>query len=224
MVLAVGLLGAQAGFDADPVAAAEVMRVNFLDTGSLMLDCVRRLRAQGRGTVVVLSTVAAERARASNAIYGAAKAGLDALAQGLGDASTSGRACAHRAARIRGHADDGGTGAAAVCDYRPTPSRMRPCGARRARTHGLGTVAPAVDLCFAETHAPCVVPEAAPVTRAPVLIDAGIAVALAIVVVVLEPGFAVGLVLAVVLLGFCAVTLLFDRRRERRPRVRPGRR
>jgi decaprenylphospho-beta-D-erythro-pentofuranosid-2-ulose 2-reductase len=36
---------------------------------------------------VVLSTVAAERARASNAIYGAAKAGLDALAQGLADAT-----------------------------------------------------------------------------------------------------------------------------------------
>jgi decaprenylphospho-beta-D-erythro-pentofuranosid-2-ulose 2-reductase len=37
----------------------------------------------------VLSSVAAERARAGNAIYGAAKAGLDALAQGLGDASAS---------------------------------------------------------------------------------------------------------------------------------------
>ena len=33
----------------------------------------------------MLSSVAAERARASNAIYGAAKAGLDALAQGLAD-------------------------------------------------------------------------------------------------------------------------------------------
>jgi decaprenylphospho-beta-D-erythro-pentofuranosid-2-ulose 2-reductase len=35
----------------------------------------------------VLSTVAAERPRAANAIYGAAKAGLDALAQGLADAT-----------------------------------------------------------------------------------------------------------------------------------------
>jgi decaprenylphospho-beta-D-erythro-pentofuranosid-2-ulose 2-reductase len=35
--------------------------------------------------MVVLSSVAAERARKSNAIYGAAKAGLDALAQGLAD-------------------------------------------------------------------------------------------------------------------------------------------
>jgi decaprenylphospho-beta-D-erythro-pentofuranosid-2-ulose 2-reductase len=37
----------------------------------------------------VLSSVAAERPRASNAIYGAAKAGLDALAQGLADATAS---------------------------------------------------------------------------------------------------------------------------------------
>ena len=61
------------------------MRVNFLDCGSLMLDCVRELRRQGSGTLVVLSSVAAERPRASNAVYGAAKAGLDALAQGLSD-------------------------------------------------------------------------------------------------------------------------------------------
>jgi decaprenylphospho-beta-D-erythro-pentofuranosid-2-ulose 2-reductase len=37
----------------------------------------------------VLSSVAAERPRAGNAIYGAAKAGLDALAQGLADATAS---------------------------------------------------------------------------------------------------------------------------------------
>jgi decaprenylphospho-beta-D-erythro-pentofuranosid-2-ulose 2-reductase len=39
--------------------------------------------------VVVLSTVAVERPRASNAVYGAAKAGLDSLAQGLADATAS---------------------------------------------------------------------------------------------------------------------------------------
>lgn len=86
-VIAVGVLGAQQGLDADPVEAAEVMRVNFVGCGSLLLHCLRRMRAQGTGTVVVLSSVAAERPRAGNAIYGAAKAGLDALAQGLADAS-----------------------------------------------------------------------------------------------------------------------------------------
>jgi len=85
VVLAVGVLGAQDGLDADIDEAIEVMRVNFLDCGSLMLDCVRELRRQGSGTLVVLSSVAAERPRASNVVYGAAKAGLDALAQGLSD-------------------------------------------------------------------------------------------------------------------------------------------
>jgi decaprenylphospho-beta-D-erythro-pentofuranosid-2-ulose 2-reductase len=63
------------------------MRVTFLGAGSLMLHCLRRLRDQGRGTLIVLSSVAAERPRAANAVYGAAKAGLDALAQGLADAA-----------------------------------------------------------------------------------------------------------------------------------------
>lgn len=89
VVLAVGVLGAQDGLDADTAEALEVMRVNFLDCGSLMLHILRELRRQRSGTLVVLSSVAAERPRASNAIYGAAKAGLDALAQGLAD-STAG--------------------------------------------------------------------------------------------------------------------------------------
>jgi decaprenylphospho-beta-D-erythro-pentofuranosid-2-ulose 2-reductase len=87
VVLAVGVLGGQAGLDANPDEAAEVMQVNFLGAGSLMLECLRRLRAQGRGTLIVLSTAAVERPRASNPIYGAAKSGLDALAQSLGDAT-----------------------------------------------------------------------------------------------------------------------------------------
>lgn len=89
-VLAVGVLGGQAGLDADPAEADEVMRVNFVTSGSLLLECLRELRSRGRGTAVVLSSVAAERPRASNAVYGAAKAGLDALAQGLADATAGG--------------------------------------------------------------------------------------------------------------------------------------
>ena len=86
VILSVGVLGGQSGLDADPNEVAQVLRTNFLGCGSLLWHTVRALRKQGHGTVVVLSSVAAERARASNAIYGAAKAGLDALAQGLADA------------------------------------------------------------------------------------------------------------------------------------------
>ncbi|MGH2914711.1 MAG: SDR family NAD(P)-dependent oxidoreductase [Solirubrobacteraceae bacterium] len=55
--------------------------MTFLGAGSLLLACLRQLRAQRHGTIVVLPSVAAERPRATNAIYGAAKAGLDALAR-----------------------------------------------------------------------------------------------------------------------------------------------
>jgi decaprenylphospho-beta-D-erythro-pentofuranosid-2-ulose 2-reductase len=87
VVLAIGVLGAQQALDAPFASVLEVMSVDFVGCGSLLWHCMRALRGQGSGTVVVLSSVAAERARAGNAIYGAAKAGLDALAQGLADAS-----------------------------------------------------------------------------------------------------------------------------------------
>jgi decaprenylphospho-beta-D-erythro-pentofuranosid-2-ulose 2-reductase len=45
-----------------------------------------KLRAQGHGTLVVLSSVAAERPRGANFPYAASKAAVDAYAQGLGDA------------------------------------------------------------------------------------------------------------------------------------------
>lgn len=90
VVLAVGVLGGQSGVDAERDELLEVMDVNFTASGSLLIDCVRRLRAQRSErppVLVVLSSVAAERPRASNAVYGAAKAGLDSLAQGIADAT-----------------------------------------------------------------------------------------------------------------------------------------
>ena len=89
VVIAVGVLGGQAGLDADTDEAIEVMRVNFVGVGSLLLESLRQLRQRDKGTLILVSSVAAERARASNPIYGAAKAGLDALAQGLSDTTAS---------------------------------------------------------------------------------------------------------------------------------------
>jgi decaprenylphospho-beta-D-erythro-pentofuranosid-2-ulose 2-reductase len=86
VILCLGVLGGQSGFLADTDEATELLRTNFLGSASLLWHTVRALRAQGRGTVVVLSSLDVERARVSNALYGAARAGLDALAQGLADA------------------------------------------------------------------------------------------------------------------------------------------
>lgn len=86
VILAFGVLGDQAAFDADPAAAADAVNVNFAGAVSSGLAVANRLKAQGHGTLAVLSSVAGERVRAENVVYGATKAGLDGFAQGLGDA------------------------------------------------------------------------------------------------------------------------------------------
>ncbi len=86
VILAVGVLGERGALPEDIVAASDVLRLNTAGAGSLLLESARLLREQGHGTIVVLSSVAAQRARAANAVYCASKAGLDFLAEGVGDA------------------------------------------------------------------------------------------------------------------------------------------
>jgi decaprenylphospho-beta-D-erythro-pentofuranosid-2-ulose 2-reductase len=86
VLIAFGVLGHGAGVDTDTGNAAEAVTTNYVGAVSSGLAAARRLREQGHGTIVVLSSVAGERARRSNFVYGSSKAGLDAFAQGLGDA------------------------------------------------------------------------------------------------------------------------------------------
>jgi decaprenylphospho-beta-D-erythro-pentofuranosid-2-ulose 2-reductase len=86
VVVAFGVLGDQKAAEADARAAAEIARTNYVGSVSVMTAVARRLKEQGHGEIVVLSSVAGERARKSNFVYGSSKAGLDAFAQGLGDA------------------------------------------------------------------------------------------------------------------------------------------
>jgi decaprenylphospho-beta-D-erythro-pentofuranosid-2-ulose 2-reductase len=86
VVLAAGVLGDQDAFDADPAAAAEAIVANYAGPVSTLLHVARRLEGQGHGDIVVLSSVAGERVRKANYVYGSSKAGLDAFGQGLGDA------------------------------------------------------------------------------------------------------------------------------------------
>ncbi|MDF5751052.1 SDR family NAD(P)-dependent oxidoreductase [Spongiactinospora sp. TRM90649] len=83
---AFGVLGSQRAYDADPASAAGSVMVNFAGHVSAGLAAARRLREQGHGTLVVLSSVAGVRVRKANFVYGASKAGLDGFAQGLRDA------------------------------------------------------------------------------------------------------------------------------------------
>jgi decaprenylphospho-beta-D-erythro-pentofuranosid-2-ulose 2-reductase len=86
VLLAFGVLGDQAHDEAEPLAAVRVAQTNYTGAVSAGLVCAGALQAQGHGSLVVLSSVAGERARRANFIYGSSKAGLDAFAQGLGDA------------------------------------------------------------------------------------------------------------------------------------------
>ncbi len=85
VVLAFGQLGSQADFNDHPAAAAEVLNVNYVGAVTASLAVAGQMRRQGHGHLVVLSSVAGERGRASNFVYGSSKAGLDVFAQGLGD-------------------------------------------------------------------------------------------------------------------------------------------
>ena len=85
VILAFGVLGDQATFDADPVAAADAARANYVGAVSSGLAAAARMRAQGHGTIMVITSVAGVRTRADNFVYGSTKAGMDAFAQGLDD-------------------------------------------------------------------------------------------------------------------------------------------
>jgi len=85
VLIAFGVLGDQTVLDDDPEAAAELARANYVGVVSSGLAAARAMRKQGHGTIVVLSSVAGERVRKANFVYGSTKAGMDAFAQGLGD-------------------------------------------------------------------------------------------------------------------------------------------
>ncbi|MHB8243132.1 MAG: SDR family NAD(P)-dependent oxidoreductase [Solirubrobacteraceae bacterium] len=85
VIVAVGVLGERGAMPKDIDAAVEVLQVNAVGAGSLLMHAADLLVKGGGGELVVLSSVAAERPRRANAVYGASKAALDSLAQGLGD-------------------------------------------------------------------------------------------------------------------------------------------
>jgi decaprenylphospho-beta-D-erythro-pentofuranosid-2-ulose 2-reductase len=85
VISAAGVLVPQADCERDVRCAAAMVETNFTGHVSTLLAVAARMRAQGRGTIIVLSSVAAVRPRKANPVYGAAKAGLDAFARGLAD-------------------------------------------------------------------------------------------------------------------------------------------
>jgi NAD(P)-dependent dehydrogenase (short-subunit alcohol dehydrogenase family) len=87
VVVAFGALGAQWPGVEDLDASVALLRTNALGAGSAVLRAVARLRRQGSGALVLLSSVAADRPRPSNYVYAAGKAAADFLARGAADAT-----------------------------------------------------------------------------------------------------------------------------------------
>jgi decaprenylphospho-beta-D-erythro-pentofuranosid-2-ulose 2-reductase len=85
VISAAGMLIPQVELDTDPRLAGVMMQTNLTGHVTTLLAVAHRMRAQGHGTIVVLSTIAAIRPRKANFVYGAGKAGLDAFARGLAD-------------------------------------------------------------------------------------------------------------------------------------------
>ncbi|MFI8434980.1 SDR family NAD(P)-dependent oxidoreductase [Streptomyces sp. NPDC079020] len=86
VLMAFGIPGDQTRDEEEPLRAVRVARTNYTGAVSAGLVCAGALQAQGHGSLVVLSSVSGERVRRADFIYGSSKAGLDAFAQGLGDA------------------------------------------------------------------------------------------------------------------------------------------
>ena len=85
-IVAFGLLGDNEEAWTDVNTAVELAQVNYTAAVSVGVALAERLREQGHGALVALSSVAGERARRSNFVYGSTKAGLDAFYTGLTEA------------------------------------------------------------------------------------------------------------------------------------------
>jgi decaprenylphospho-beta-D-erythro-pentofuranosid-2-ulose 2-reductase len=86
VLLAFGVLGDQADAESNAAAALEIVQTNYAAVVSVTVPLVACLQAQGHGSLVLVSSVAGERVRRSNYVYGSSKAGADGYFQGLGDA------------------------------------------------------------------------------------------------------------------------------------------
>ena len=85
-IVAFGLLGDAEELWQDQRKAVQIAEVNYTAAVSVGVLLGEKMRAQGFGQIIAMSTVAGERVRRSNFVYGSTKAGLDGFYLGLGEA------------------------------------------------------------------------------------------------------------------------------------------
>ena len=84
LVVTAGDFAPQEALESDPARLERLLDVNFTATALLCQRAAERLALRGGGTICAFSSVAGDRARRSNYLYGASKAGLSAFLEGLG--------------------------------------------------------------------------------------------------------------------------------------------
>jgi short-subunit dehydrogenase len=83
VIVCFGTLGDEEIAQTDPDAALATVHQNFTGAVSLMTLAARHLEQQGAGFIIVIGSVAGDRGRARNYVYGSAKGALAIFAQGM---------------------------------------------------------------------------------------------------------------------------------------------
>ncbi len=86
VLVAFGVLGDEEAAWHDHDAAVWHAQVNYVGAVSVGVPLAAQLTKQGHGVIVAISSVAGERVRRSNFVYGSSKAGMDGFYLGLGEA------------------------------------------------------------------------------------------------------------------------------------------
>lgn len=82
-LVAFGTLGDQKAIARDPEAVRRTLLTNIVSPAVLLTALAERFEQAGRGCLAVITSVAGDRGRASNYVYGAAKGGLQTFLEGL---------------------------------------------------------------------------------------------------------------------------------------------
>jgi decaprenylphospho-beta-D-erythro-pentofuranosid-2-ulose 2-reductase len=85
-IVAFGLLGDAEELWQNQRKAVQIAEINYTAAVSVGVLLGEKMRAQGFGQIIAMSTVAGERVRRSNFVYGSTKAGLDGFYLGLSEA------------------------------------------------------------------------------------------------------------------------------------------
>jgi decaprenylphospho-beta-D-erythro-pentofuranosid-2-ulose 2-reductase len=83
VLMACGVLGIQANYQAAPQTAKSCFDVNLAGPSGFLLHVANQIRGRKGACIAIIGSVAGDRGRAGNFVYGAAKAGIEAFASGL---------------------------------------------------------------------------------------------------------------------------------------------